>query len=140
MTADGAHTWQPVHFGCGTAVTSVSGYAGWVHAAVARCTSASACSGHRVYRSVRGSSQWSWSPGPESGRVNTAGGIGLAGDGAAVWLTVGNGWVPPRLFLSTDAGRSFRLEATVEAGSCGEPRTSARVAWLDCSRGMRSPE
>lgn len=109
---------------------------GRVYLLAVTCTSETSCPSYRLYRSIGWFRPWLSSEGPDSGTFNAAGGIGIAGFGRNVWLTVGNGESTVRLLGSSNGGASFALQALDDQISCGVSPTSTDVTWLTCSGGM----
>lgn len=137
MTVDGARSWHQVQLTGSGSVWSVSGGAGEAYALVLTCGTTQRCHDLRLYRAAAGSLRWAREAALGTRGAAGAGGIGMAGYGASVWLTTGNGLAPQvGLLHSGDSGHSFHREAALTAIACWAAATSARVVWATCPEGM----
>ena len=137
-TSDGARSWHRSRLpGRHSGVAALAGHGGRVYAATIACESAVRCPTVHVYSARAGTGNWRRGTGAIP-RRNSAGGVGLAGWGPAVWLAVGVGEShDPVLLRSEDAATSFtRTGGSVDDVVCSLAATSRQVIWSSCATGM----
>jgi hypothetical protein len=147
FTDDGGRSWRAAHLPLhptnapwtkGTTIIGLTqATSGEVYELAISCVSGADCPRYRLLRARSWDAPWTAAAGPGSGSFNAAGAIGLSTFKNDVWLSVGNGEGPLRLFGSTDGGRRFEALETHRSDLwCSTQATSATRVWLWCSGGM----